>query len=49
MAGRTHEYEIVCECGNRWRLQASEEPEAVGCHACGGHAFAITDLGQVRR
>jgi hypothetical protein len=49
VTGRTHEYEIVCECGNRWRLEASEQPEQVECAACGAHAFSIIDLGQVRR
>jgi site-specific DNA recombinase len=29
VSGRTHEYGIVCACGNRWRLQADEEPDIV--------------------
>jgi hypothetical protein len=48
MTDHTHEYEIVCVCGNRWRLQADEEPDAVECLACGAHATEIVDLGQVR-
>ena len=45
---RTHEYEIVCACGNRWRLQATEEPEMVECSEWGAHSSEIVDLGQVR-
>jgi hypothetical protein len=48
MCARTHEYEIACACGSRWRLEASEEPELAKCASCGAHAFAIFDLGQVR-
>jgi Zn ribbon nucleic-acid-binding protein len=45
---REHDYEISCSCGNRWRLQASEEPDTVECVACGAHASQIVDLGQIR-
>ncbi len=48
VSGRTREYEIQCACGNRWRLQADEEPDTVECVACGADATEITELGDVR-
>jgi hypothetical protein len=48
VSGRTHEYAIVCNCGNRWRLQATREPELLECAACGARPSEIVDLGQVR-
>jgi hypothetical protein len=48
MAERTDEYEVVCACGNRWRLQADEQPDTAECIACGAHATEIVDVGQVR-
>ena len=45
---RTHQYEVACACGNRWRFQADVEPDAVECIGCGADAFEIVDLGQVR-
>ena len=48
MSEQTHEYEIACSCGNRWRLQADEEPDTVECSACGADAFELVDLGDVR-
>jgi hypothetical protein len=48
VSGRTHEYVIVCTCGNRWRLQATKEPELLECAACGARPSDMVDLGQVR-
>jgi hypothetical protein len=45
---RTHEYEIVCSCGNRWRLDSRHEPEHVECPACGARTAETVDLGQMR-
>lgn len=47
-AQRARDYEIVCACGNRWRLQADEEPDTAECVACGADATEITELGDVR-
>lgn len=44
-----HEYEVICDCGNRWRIEAATEPDQAECAACGADAFTITDLGEIRR
>ena len=44
----THQFEVRCECGARWWLEADDEPYAVECLACGAHAVDVRDLGVLR-
>ena len=43
-----HEYEVGCECGNRWRIlvESDVEVEQAECVACGAGTFDLVDIGR---
>jgi hypothetical protein len=42
-------YSATCECGNRFTVEAVDEPEQLECSACGADVFAIVEVGRIVR
>jgi hypothetical protein len=42
-------FEATCQCGNRFQVEAIDEPEQLECVACGDDVFSITEIGRIVR